>query len=94
MYSVIIRAIVILRNSRSNEFSIFHMYRTVRDLRQILIMSDNDKGLSELITEIKEELMKLCLILRVKTSRRLIGEDDSGIIDEGTGNGDTLFLTT
>ena len=61
---------------------------------QLFVVGHDDKGLSELIAQIEEELVEFFLVFRVKGARGFVGKDDSRVIDEGTGYGYTLFLTT
>ena len=58
------------------------------------VVGDDDEGLAEFVTQIKEELVKALLIRRVKAPRWFVGEDDRRRIDEGASYGDTLALTT
>ncbi len=60
---------------------------------QLFVVGHDDKGLSELIAQIEEELVEFFLVFRVKGARGFVGKDDSRVIDEGTGYGYTLFLT-
>ena len=66
----------------------------VGDGSKALIMSYDDESLTELVSEVEEELVKLSLVLGVKTSGWLIGKDDGRIIDQSSRHGYTLFLTT
>ena len=56
-------------------------------------MGDDDKGLSETVAQVEEELMELFFVLTVQAARWLVGQDDGGIVDEGTRHCHTLFLT-
>ena len=60
----------------------------------MLIVSNNDECLPQLTTQVEEELVQLLLIVRIKASRRFISQNHLGAIDESTGYGNTLFLTT
>ena len=66
----------------------------VGELGEGLVVGHDDKGLTELVAQIEEELVELLLVLRVEGARRLVGQDDGGVVDECTGHGHTLFLTT
>ena len=70
------------------------MDSAVGDTCQLLVMSDDDEGLTELIAQVEEQLMLFLLVLRIKGTAWLIGKDDRWMVDEGTCNGDTLFLST
>jgi hypothetical protein len=61
---------------------------------QRLVVGDDDKRLSEFVAQVEEELVKFLLVLRVEGARGLVGKDDGGVVDEGTGYGHALFLTT
>ena len=67
---------------------------TVGNRGESLVVGDDDKGLSELVAQVKEQLMQFFLVLRVKRAGRFIGEDDGRVVYQGTGHGDALFLTT
>ena len=66
----------------------------VGDGSKTLIVSYDDESLTELVSEIEEELVKLCLVLGIETSGWLIGKDDGWIVDQGSRHGYTLLLTT
>ncbi len=70
------------------------MNRSISDGSQMLVVGDDDKGLAILVAEVEEELVELLLVLRVERARWLVSEDDARVVDEGTGNGDALFLAT
>ena len=40
----------------------------VGGLRKFFVMCHDDKGLSELISQVEEELVQFCLVFRVQTS--------------------------
>ena len=56
------------------------------------IVRDYNKGLPPLVAKVKEKTMKLFLVLCIKRTAGLVGKDDVGLVDKGTGNGYTLFL--
>ena len=66
----------------------------VGDGRKTLIVGNDDESLTELVSQVEEELVKLCLVLGVETSLWLIGKDDGRVIDQGSSHGYTLRLTT
>lgn len=70
------------------------MNGTVGDLCQSLIMRHNYKCLAQTVTQIKEQLVQLFLIMRIQTSGRLIRQHHRRMIDERTGNGNPLLLAT
>ena len=55
-------------------------------------MSDDNECLPHLSPKVKEKLMQLRLILRIKTARRLVGKYHLRAIHKGTGHSYTLFL--
>ena len=55
-------------------------------------VGDHDDG-GALIVQLAQEVHYLAAVLRIKVSRRLVGEDDFRTGDDGAGNGDTLLLT-
>jgi len=58
-----------------------------------LVVGDDDEGLSETVAEVEEQLVQLGLVLGVERAAGLISQDDGGVVDEGTGHGNALFLT-
>lgn len=72
--------------------SVLEMYGPICQSGERLIMGDDDKSLPELIAKLKEQTVKFLLVLRIETSRRLIGKDDSWIVDQRTGYGHSLLL--
>ena len=74
--------------------SVAEMDGAVGDLGEGFVVGDNDEGLAELVAQIEEELVEFCLVLGVEGARGLVGEDDGRTVDEGTGHGYALFLTT
>ena len=70
------------------------MNGAVGDGSQLVVVGDDDEGLSELVAQVEEELMELSLVLRVETAAGLIGKYDRGLVHEGTGNSHTLLLAT
>ena len=67
---------------------------TVGNRGERLVVGDDDKGLSELIAQVKEQLMQFCLVLRVERAGRFVSEDDGRVVYQGACHGDALFLTT
>ena len=59
---------------------------------ELFIVGDNDKGLAEAVAEVEEEVVQLLLVLGVEGAGRLVGQDDSRVVDEGAGNGYALLL--
>src|SRR6266566_7788742 len=57
-------------------------------------MSSDNKGLAIFPTQIGDEFEHLFAICSIQIARRLIGEYDSGICSEGTGNCYTLLFST
>ena len=57
-------------------------------------MGNDDEGLSETVAQVEEELMELLLVLAVQRTRRFVSQDDGGIVDQRTGNGYALLLTS
>ena len=61
---------------------------------ELLVVGDDDERLPALVAEVEEELVQLLLVASVEAARRLIGQDNSWIVDKGTGHRHTLFFTT
>ena len=61
--------------------------------REAGVVGDDDEGLSELVTQIKEQLMQVFLVACVKGTRRLVCQDYCRVIDQRPVYGNTLFLS-
>ena len=70
------------------------MDATVSKFGEFLVVGHDDKRLAELVAKVKEKLMQFCLILAVKTARRLVGKDDIGLVHKGTCYSNTLLFAT
>ena len=55
-------------------------------------MSDHDDGASVFLVQFVEQFHDFSSHLGVQVTGRLVGKDDVGIADDGTGDGDTLAL--
>ena len=67
------------------------MVRSVMEA-SLVVVGDDDEGLSELVAQVEEELMELSLVSLSRDCRWLIGKYDRGLVHEGTGNSHTLLL--
>lgn len=63
-------------------------------LEDLAVVRSHDDGCTTLLGESVQELGDSQTILCIEVPRRLVGEDELGTTDEGTGDGDTLLLTT
>lgn len=70
------------------------MDSAVGDGGEVLVVGDDDKGLTELVAQVEKELVELGLVLGVETTGGFVGEDDGRMVDKGSCYGDALFLTT
>ena len=59
----------------------------------MLIMRYHDDG-GTLVVQLSKQMHYLGSILGIKVTRRLIGKDELGTEDHGTGDGYSLLLTT
>lgn len=59
---------------------------------QMVVVRDNDKGLTELFAQREEKLLQLLLVVRVEVPRRLIGKNHRWVVDQRPGNGHPLFF--
>ena len=48
--------------------SVDHVDGAVGDRGEMLVVGDDDKGLSELVAQVEEELVELCFVLGVETT--------------------------
>ena len=55
-------------------------------------MGDDDDGLSEAVAEVEEKLVDVFLGIAVQVARGLVGQNDAGAVDNGSGNGYPLLL--
>ncbi len=74
-------------------FTVFQMNGTVGDLCQSSSCV-TITNVWQTVTQIKEQLVQLFLIMRIQTSGRLIRQHHRRMIDERTGNGNPLLLAT
>jgi hypothetical protein len=73
--------------------TVLHMNDPVGAFGDIVIVSDEDDRFSRGI-ETVDEVEDLETSLGIKIAGWFIGENHEGVVDEGTGDGDTLLLTT
>ncbi len=59
-----------------------------------LIVRDEDDGQSVFLVEFPEDVEDFLTRIRVKITRRLVGDQDRAAIDQGAGDRDALLLTT
>jgi len=64
---------------------------TARVARNVFLVGDDDDGVA-LLVKLLEERHDLLAGAGVEIAGRLVGEDDGGIVDEGTRDGDALAL--
>ena len=69
------------------------MHRAPCVLRRLRIVRDHHDGLVELFVEPLEQIERLLRVPGVEIARRLVGNQDAGIGDDGAGNGHSLLLT-
>ena len=55
-------------------------------------MGYNNEGLPQIAAKVEEEAMQLLFILRIKTTRRLVGKYHLRTVHKGTGHSYTLLL--
>ena len=72
--------------------SVPHLEHPVRHGRQVPVMGDDDDGLSEAVAEVEEKLVDVFLGIAVQVARGLVGQNDAGAVDNGSGNGYPLLL--
>ena len=63
-------------------------------LEDLTVVRSHDDGCTTLLGEAVQELGDSQAIFCIEVPRRLVGEDELGTADEGTGDGDTLLLTS
>ena len=63
-------------------------------LRLLFVVCHHHDGASVLLVQLLEQSEDVGTHLRVEVTCRFVGEDDFGVADDGTGNGNTLALTT
>lgn len=69
-------------------------YRAISQGSEGFIVRHNNERLPEGIAQIKEELVKLLGIARVKIAAGFISENDGGLINQRAGYGHPLLLAT
>src|SRR4030042_5451425 len=76
----------------SNQFSILQTVDNLRFTHDLLVMGGKDESGLELIPHSLHRLKDQKCRLMIKISRRLIGQDELRIRDQGPCNGHPLFL--
>ena len=66
----------------------------IANFREILIVSHDHEGDSMLDGQIEENLDNFRTVRGIQIARRLVGEEDFRLIDDGTGDRDPLLLAT
>ena len=82
------------RGNLPRNHPILHVNGAIGECGEAFIMGDDDERLAKAVAEIEEELVELGLVLGVEAARRLIGQDDIGTVDQGTGHCHTLLFTS
>lgn len=72
--------------------SVLDVYCAVGDRSEVLVVGDDYESLAELVAQVEEELVQLCLVLRVERARRLVGEHHSRIVHQRARHSHTLLL--
>ena len=68
-------------------------YRTACLFCLFLVVGYHDNGATVFLVQFVEQIHDFGSHLGIQVTGRLIGKDDVGVADNGTGNGDTLALT-
>jgi hypothetical protein len=74
--------------------SVAHVESAVSAGSQLSVVGHDDERLFFLTHEAQEQIDNRAAGRAVEVSRRLVGEDDSRIIDQGASNCDALLLAT
>ena len=74
--------------------SVNEMNATVCQGREFRVVGNDNEGLSELIAQVEEKLVKFGLVPAVELARRFIGKDHVGPIHQCPCHSHTLFLAS
>ena len=78
---------------RSVCFACCSLCVTMTMVRLLLVVRHHDDGAPVLLVQFVQQFHNLSTHLRVEVARRLVGEEDFGIADDGTGDGHALALS-
>ena len=73
-------------------FAIAEMDGAICSACELFVVSDDNEGLSETVTEIEKEAVELSLVGTVEAAAGFVGEDDGGFIDECSRHSHALFF--
>jgi hypothetical protein len=76
-----------------NEKAVFHIIHSVGSLGGFGVMCDYYHSLLKAVLELKQKVYNLVGILSVKIARRLIGKEDTRVVNKRTRNSNSLRLT-
>ena len=82
------------RGNLPRNHSILHVDSAVCECGKALVVGDDDERLAKAVAKVEEELVELGLVFGVEATRRLIGQDDIGMINQRTGHCHTLLLSS
>src|SRR5690242_8567595 len=77
--------------SVADDAAIEEVHRALRDAAEAGVVRDHADGRA-IVVKLAEEVHDRLAVLRVEVARRLVGEEDERIADEGAGDGDALLL--
>ncbi len=66
--------------------------RAVADFGEVLIVGHDDEGDAVLAGQIEQDLHDFRAVDGIQISRRLVGEEDFRLVDDGAGDGDPLLF--
>ena len=78
----------------SEDEAVFEVDGAVGEMGELLVVGDDDEGLSEFFAQLEEELVQLVAVLGVEAARWFVGEDDGRVVDERSGYSHPLFLSS
>ena len=64
----------------------------IRQLRQLFVVRDDDERLFEGISKDKEKVVKFTSVLGIEIAGWFVGEDELGVVHQGSGHRNTLLL--
>ena len=85
-------AINLLENS--HKLSVNHKEGPVTHFCKVWVVGNYYNGLAIFITKVKKQVMEFLLGLGIQIAGRLVGEKNCRLVDQGTGYGNSLLLTS
>ena len=74
------------------ELTVFQPQYAIRDLLDTIVVADDEDASRLVHGKATQQTHGLATVMAVQIRRRFVGENEAWIVNQGTGDGDTLFL--